>query len=514
MLHYLLKAGKRVLVVAALAVSIVLINFNGIYAASLRAGAAKIDVTKNPPAVLVNDPLYVKALVLDDGKTKAVIITLDVVLIKNEFVEETRARIQKQLKIDGNNVLINASHNHHENGQLAEDCLEKTVQAVKEAYRNMVPVKIGAGTGIEKRITMNRRLKLKNGREWTIRRGTPSPQDENVIGVAEPFDPEIGILRIDRTNGKPLAVLYNFAGHAYSGVPNKGVTACFPGFASKTIENNLGNGAIALFLQGAEGDVTPILYKDGNAPRHSEELGTLLGLSTLDALKKIPVKKKAGIQIIKESIKLPVRTDIPERIDSLKARKNLILDYFKGKGCGAHGGGTKLNFKSFLPLYIKYKMFPESPSYYSYRYMQEEKIGINDLEMMDEINRRDIEKYLSNIYKMEELIKIEANLKFLQEDIPQSPFTVEVMGMKIGEYVLITFPGELFSQIGLNIKNRSPYENTFVLACTNGFITGDYAPTSDAYDGEAYEVSCTKLAPEWQEIYENKAMEILNKLKR
>ena len=114
---------------------------------------------------------------------------------------------------------------------------------------------------------------------------------------------------------------------------------------------------------------------------------------------------------------------------------------------------------------------------------------------------------------MEELIKLEANLRFLEEDIPQNPYTVEVMGMKIGEFLLITFPGEVFSQIGLNIKNRSPFENTFVCGCTNGFITGDYAPDLEAYDGEAYEVSCTKLAPEWQAIYENQVTEILNKLK-
>lgn len=513
MLNYLIKPAKEVFVIAVLAVSVVIVNSEGVNAASLRAGAVKVNITKEKPTALVNDPLYAKTLVLDDGKTKAVIITMDVVLVKNEFVKETRARIQKQLKIDGDNVLINASHNHHENGQLAQDCMGKIVQSVKEAYGNMVPVKIGAGTGTEKRITMNRRLKLRSGREWTIRRGTPSPPDESVIGVAEPFDPEIGILRIDKLNGKPLAVVYNFTGHPYSGVPNRGATACFPGFASRTIENNLGNGAIALFLQGAGGDITPILYKDGNAPRHSEKFGTLLGLSTLSALQKIQIQKKGSIKIIRESIQLPIRADIPERIDSLKARKEMILAYFKGIGCGSHGGGTKLNFKSFLPLYIKYMMFPQSPSYYSYGYMQEENISTKDLEILDAINRRDIEKYLSNIYKMEELIKLEANLKFLEEDIPQNPFTVEVMGMKIGEYVLVTFPGEIFSKVGLNIKDRSPYENTFVCGCTNGFITGDYAPTSDAYDGEAYEVSCTKLAPEWQKIYENKVMQILNKLK-
>ena len=87
---------------------------------------------------------------------------------------------------------------------------------------------------------MNRRLLLTNGKEWTIRRATPEPQDNMVKGIADAFDPEIGILRIDRTDGKPLAVLFTFADHNYTGVPNRGATAGFPGFASKVIEENLG----------------------------------------------------------------------------------------------------------------------------------------------------------------------------------------------------------------------------------------------------------------------------------
>ncbi len=87
------------------------------------------------------------------------------------------------------------------------------------------------------------------------------------------------------------------------------------------------------------------------------------------------------------------------------------------------------------------------------------------------------------------------------------------MGMRIGEFVLITFPGELFTQVALNIKKLSPHEYTFISGLTNGWIIGSYAPTSDAYDGEAYEVSLSKLAPEWQKIYEEKALEILDILK-
>src|SRR5690606_32150016 len=49
--------------------------------AQLKAGVAKTDIT-NRDAGLVNDPLYAKALVLDDGRNRMVIITLDVVAIE------------------------------------------------------------------------------------------------------------------------------------------------------------------------------------------------------------------------------------------------------------------------------------------------------------------------------------------------------------------------------------------------------------------------------------------------
>jgi hypothetical protein len=73
-----------------------------------------------------------------------------------------------------------------------------------------------------------------------------------------PMDPEIGVLRVDRNDGRPLAVVFNFAGHPYGGVPSGGVTADFPGFACRVIEEALGHGVVALFLQGAAGDITPI----------------------------------------------------------------------------------------------------------------------------------------------------------------------------------------------------------------------------------------------------------------
>ena len=91
------------------------------------------------------------------------------------------------------------------------------------------------------------------------------------------------------------------------------------------------------------------------------------------------------------------------------------------------------------------------------------------------------------------------------------PLRAEVQAMRIGDFILISFPGEAFAEVGLNIKQQSPFEFTCLTSCSNGSI--GYAPTADAYGGDAYEDALTRLAPEWQAMYEEKALEMIGKLR-
>ena len=86
------------------------------------------------------------------------------------------------------------------------------------------------------------------------------------------------------------------------------------------------------------------------------------------------------------------------------------------------------------------------------------------------------------------------------------------MGLRIGDFVLLTFPGELSVQIGLNIKKASPHDLTYVAAYSNGYVY--YAPTAEQLRnvGGAQEDSECLLAPQWQKLYEDKAAEMLRKL--
>ena len=323
-----------------------------------------------------------------------------------------------------------------------------------------------------------------------------------------PVDPEIGVLRFDREDGRTLAVVYNFACHPIQGVPSGGNTADITGFASKVIQDNLSEGTVALFIQGCAGDINPVFYKAVDHPRNAEPLGNMLGLSTLQALRKVQTKEDGRLTVLNGVIELP-RADVAQRIVSLEAEQQRLLQSLKG---------TYLNLKSFIPLVVKYNMSAEFPSYYSQGYLHEKAMGRDDLSKLDAANRRNLKQYIRNIHTMEQLTRIQTNLALLRKHQARNlaarrrAIDVELLGLRIGDFVLLTFPGELTVQIGLNIKQMSPHELTFVAGYTNGYIY--YAPTAEQLNnvGGAQEDSDCLLAPQWQQLYEEKVAEMLRRL--
>jgi len=477
-------------------------------AEQLMAGAAKVEIS-NREAGPVNDPLYVRALVLRSGSTTAALITLDVVAIaeissiRNDYLQKVRARLEKELNITPANVLVNASHCH---GIICSDIEARTVQAVTAAAQNMVPVDVGTGTGHEDRVSENRRLKMKSGREIDIRHAYSLPPDDEVASVG-PIDPQIGILRLNRKDGRTLAVVYNFACHPIQGVPSGENTADMTGFSSKVIEDNLSEGTIALFLQGCGGDINPIGYKDVDYPRNAETLGNMLGLSTLLGLKKVKCREDDRLKVINQTITLP-RADLAQRILDMESEQARLLRSLKG---------TSLNLKTFIPLMVKYNVSGDFPAGSSHRYLHEEALGRDDLLTLDAKNRRNIQDYIDNVHVMEQLTRLQTNLALLRKHQARNAaagrtIDVELVGLRVGDFVLITFPGELTVQIGLNIKSKSPHPQTFVSGYTNGYIY--YSPTAEQLQnvGNAQEDSDCLLAPEWQQIFEVAAAKLLSSL--
>lgn len=475
----------------------------------LLAGVGRVEVTDRE-AGPVNDPLFVKALVLKRGPTATAIVTIDAVAIgeigriKNGFLDDVRGRLARELGLEPSHLLVNASHCH---GVVCRDVESRTVEAVRQAWNALEPVTVGTAVGSENRISENRRVTLKDGSQADVRRAYPLPADAEVAAIG-PIDPEVGVVRLDRADGRTLAVIYNFACHPIMGVPSGGNTADFPAFASAVIEQAF-DGATAFFLQGCAGDVNPIRYKDTAHPHDAEPLGNLLGLTVLRAAKSIRTAPAAELRLQREMLTLPRGADLEARMAAIEAEQAKLIGTLRG---------TSLQFDTFLPLYVQTKVRVEFPSYYAHDYLRERAQGREDRRKLDAENKANLDAYLQNIRTMEQLSRLQTNLNLLKKHHAQntaagkSTLEAEIAALQLGDAVFLTFPGELTTQIGLNIKQQAPRPHTFVAAYTNGYLY--YAPTTEQRRNTGYaQEDCDSLvAPEWQPIFEARALALLRRL--
>ena len=484
-----------------------LLSVSSAFSDELLAGAGRVEIT-HPDHPAPENPPLVKALVLSRGETNAVIITLDAVAVaeigsvRDPYLAEVRAALSDSFGIAPGFVLVNASHCH---AMVVGDIAARTLQAVKVAWESRVPVRAGAGVGHEDSIMENRRLKMKSGAEIDVRHAYALPPDDEVAAVG-PIDPRIGLLRFDRIdNGQPLAVIYQFACHPIQGVPGGGNTADLTGFASQVIEANLGDGsATALFLQGCGGDINPVLYKSVNLPRDGEMHGNKLGLSALAGLRQIETTADVPFAITSETLTLP-RADLAPRIAEMEKEIDVLADSLKG---------TKLNFETFLPLYVKYHLNADFPSEASHRYLQDELLKKEDWKTLDANNEAAMDAYLRNIRVMEDLTRRQINLALLERHQAANvkagkTVEAEIVSLQVGEFRLVTFPAELTVEVGFGIREKSPHPLTFVSGYTNGYLY--YAPTVAQMQnrGGAQEDSDCLLASEWQGIFEAAALRLL-----
>jgi hypothetical protein len=238
---------------------------------NLRASVAKVDITPpegtkvegHPRATHgIRDRLQAGVLLLDDGATRAAIVTLDTLAAWDEMVASLREGIGRATRTPGANILVAASHNHSGPGYdgnpaWARDMVAKIRGAAAQAAKDLRPVTIGYG---EDRIhfSINRR-KVINGKA-VVRLNPDGPNDTRVK-----------VLRFDDGRSMaPMAVLMHAVCHPCcftwgdnvsppypNGYPK--MSADFPGEAQHFVEKVYDGKTQALFLQGCAGDIRPNL---------------------------------------------------------------------------------------------------------------------------------------------------------------------------------------------------------------------------------------------------------------
>jgi hypothetical protein len=175
-------------------------------------------------------------------------------------------------------VIFVSSHTHSgptysSNLDSYNKALNRIQQVIPIAARGMTPVRIGTGWGVAF-LGHNRRALLLDGQPHMFWR------DETQL-PSGPVDPTVGVIRLDRRDGSPMAILVNYACHpVVLGPDNLSYSADYPSVMRNTIEEGLNRSAMAFFLQGGAGDINPYFDKTPllqDAVLRMQETGRKLG---------------------------------------------------------------------------------------------------------------------------------------------------------------------------------------------------------------------------------------------
>jgi hypothetical protein len=82
----------------------------------------------------------------------------------------------------------------------------------------------------------------------------------------------------------------------------------------------------------------------------------------------------------------------------------------------------------------------------------------------------------------------------------------------IGDMVIVTFPCEVFSEIGLKVKQQSPIQKTFVFGLAGAM--GGYLPTADEFKEEGYAALISPYSPRAEQSLINSSLEMIGKVQQ
>ncbi len=419
----------------------------------LRAGASAVDVSpKQFPVSLrsgkamdqsaIHDPLHARAIVLNDGKTIVAIAVLDALGAPPEMLNEAKQIASKKTGIPVDRILISSTHSHStppsnrtegSPGDVAyRDVLIKGLaQSIIQAFDQQQTASLGMASHDLPEEVFNRRWFLQPGKmpanpfgKMDIVKMNPGTSPAVLERPAGPVDSELMVLSIQNQKRKPLALLANYALHYVGGIPQRHASADYFGEFARLMPSRLraGQDFVAMMSNGASGDINNIPFLVNRPPREPFEQVRIVASKAADTAY-FAYKK----------------IDTHER--------DLTIDMLERK------------------VDLKYRR----PSAEDVSAAQKV-LALNDKNEIARLPKKAI-NYARKVVQAHER----------EED----SLTVTIQAIRIGEYAIVGIPFETLVEIGLEIKDRSPFTRTMVIGLANG--RHGYLPTPEQHRLGGYE---------------------------
>lgn len=420
---------------------------------AFRAGAAAVDVSprlfpvslrsgKAMDAQAVHDPMFARAIVLDDGETMLALVVLDTLGAPPEMLDVAKQLAAEKTGIPVDRMLICSTHAHttppssRQEGSAGDVAyravlVEGLAQAIEEAHQKLQPAAAGMASHDLPEEVFNRRWFLKPGKmepnpfgKMDLVKMNPGTSAAVLERPAGPIDPELMVLAFQDAKRKPLALFANYALHYVGGVPKQEASADYFGEFARLMPGRLraGDDFVAMMSNGASGDINNLPFLVNRPPRDPYEQIRIVAGKAADAA------------------------------------------YFATQKIEAYDNAVTL---AMLERKVDLK----------YRRPSAEDVA--DAQAMLDLTD---EKEIARLPKK----ALEYARKTIQaHERTEEILTVQIQAIRVGPFAIVGIPFETLVEIGLEIKDRSPFAQTMVIGLANG--RHGYLPTPEQHRLGGYE---------------------------
>jgi len=407
----------------------------------LMAGTAEVDISptvtpfqlRSGPSDLVHDPLHVRAVAFQNGKGRAVIALMDAIGVGREMTDEAKVIAAEKTGWKPEEMLVSGTHTHtapkggdSSPGRIAYEKRRKDglAEALIEAIESLEPAKVGFASDEEPTEVFNRRWYMEEGFMPKNPLGgydkvKMNPGLNNLVKPAGPTDPEVAVIDVRDKKGQPLGLIANYALHYVGGVPRvideKGrevgmASADYFGEFARIMPYRLrgatGNeNFVAMMTNGTSGDINNIDFYRNRGPRAPFEQIRVVAGKTADAAYR-------ALQKIDDYDESP--------IVAMKQR-NVTIHYRKPK--------------------------------------QEDIDRAIELMKLSPKERNEINSRTSSV--------AQNTLRFSEPEMTKTEDVI-IQAIRIGDQAIVSMPFEVLVEIGMEIKEKSPFPRTLIIELANG----------------------------------------------
>ena len=412
-------------------------------AQTFRAGSAIADTTPTQwpqsliggftpkPCETAHDPLNTRAFAFQNGDGRVAIATVDACVASREVLDECKALAAGATGWKTSEMMISSTHTHSapspRAGTYRETFVSGTSRALIEAIRNLKPAKLGYGEDAVPEEVFNRRWYLEEGTMplnpfGELDQVKMNPNRSHIVKPAGPTDPTVAVLDIRDARNQPIGIYANYPLH-YIGATNSTVSADYFGEYGRILlgRNRNAKGFVAALSNGASGDINNIDFDGTRPPRAPFEQIQIVARKVADA--------------------------------TWRATRNTMWD--ENPKVAIMQREVSLPKRTATPAEIERAM--------------------RIIKMSDaEIKEADLPRLATNY----------ASRTMNHKEADQT-YDILIQAIQLGDTALVTLPFEVLVEIGLEIKEKSPFPHTIFVGLANGAF--GYLPTPEQHELGGYE---------------------------